>query len=273
MWLRLYLFSWNLGLNYMMQVLKLGYSKIGLTRILIPMDIARYFEIPETLRHLKVKKGEKVFDLSSPKLLAVYLAREMGAKVVATDIWEKEIDEWKRLTDGVGWKMSIKWKVEDGRKISYKNNSFDKVYSTSVVEHIEGKGDTKAVKEMARILRPGGRLVLTVPVSTKFKETYIKKGIYGEKGGQKKYFWARRYDRLSLNERLIKPSGLRLIRVESCEERWPTISEKFGKFLPWSSVLGIIFPIIAAFDLKWNKDYEKEIKNGNALIVLEKPKK
>lgn len=46
-------------------------------------------------------------------------------------------------------------------KLPFKSNSFDIVISTEVLEHLED--DTTAVREMYRVLKPGGRLLITVP--------------------------------------------------------------------------------------------------------------
>lgn len=43
-------------------------------------------------------------------------------------------------------------------KLPYKNNFFDKVYSFNVIEHIENQD--LAIKELMRVLKPGGIIVL-----------------------------------------------------------------------------------------------------------------
>jgi len=49
----------------------------------------------------------------------------------------------------------------DATKHPFKNSSFQTVISNSTCEHI--KADTKAVSEVTRILKPGGKFYLTVP--------------------------------------------------------------------------------------------------------------
>jgi SAM-dependent methyltransferase len=50
----------------------------------------------------------------------------------------------------------------DGCDLKYPNNSFDIAFSFSSIEHFGGhESAAKAMKEMARVLRPGGVLVLT----------------------------------------------------------------------------------------------------------------
>lgn len=51
----------------------------------------------------------------------------------------------------------------DLTKVQYEDNSFDIIYCSHVLEHI--REDIQAMKEMFRILRPGGWAIIMVPVS------------------------------------------------------------------------------------------------------------
>ena len=54
-----------------------------------------------------------------------------------------------------------KLKCEDARKMSFKDSSFKSVLSVSVLEHIPAVD--KVLREVYRVLKPGGRFLLTVP--------------------------------------------------------------------------------------------------------------
>lgn len=66
--------------------------------------------------------------------------------------------------------------VSDINNIPVKDSSFDSIMCTEVFEHISEPA--KAVKEFARILKPGGTLVLTVPFCslTHFAPYYFANG-------------------------------------------------------------------------------------------------
>jgi SAM-dependent methyltransferase len=51
---------------------------------------------------------------------------------------------------------------EDLTKLSFSDSSFDLVYASHVLEHISD--DESAIKEIRRVLSPGGRAVLPVPI-------------------------------------------------------------------------------------------------------------
>jgi len=55
----------------------------------------------------------------------------------------------------------IRWEVMDIEAIAHENESFDTVISCETIEHVPNP--QKAVRELSRILRPGGRLFLTTP--------------------------------------------------------------------------------------------------------------
>ena len=269
-WLRFYVYSILLGVRYIIKR-PLSLIKEVLKRIIIPMDIARYFEIPYTYKYLNLKKSDKVFDLSSPKLISLFASEIDKVKIVASDVWDKEVSVWKRLTNNMignsQLKNNITHKVIDGRKIDYKSGSFDKVFTISVIEHIPGSGDTKTIKELSRILKPGGTLILTTPFGKEYKENWVNKDAYSVKYQGKSVFLSRIYNNKALSERLIKPSGLILKRKLVCEERYPLITTIYTKMFPFSSILGLLFPFFAFINLRVGKHVGKK---NNILLELYK---
>jgi ubiquinone/menaquinone biosynthesis C-methylase UbiE len=47
--------------------------------------------------------------------------------------------------------------------IPFKDNSFDLVYNSGVIEHFEDPTNIAAIREMARVTKPSGRVVIIVP--------------------------------------------------------------------------------------------------------------
>src|SRR5438477_8124035 len=92
-WLRFWTASVGLGAGYL---LRHGYLREAVIRVVVPLDPSRYLELPWVRRELGVRPGERVLDLASPKLLAVVLARD-GAEVVSVDQLEPAIEAWRQL--------------------------------------------------------------------------------------------------------------------------------------------------------------------------------
>ena len=103
----------------------------------------------------------------------------------------------------------------DARALPFADNSLPFLYSVSVVEHIGGEGDSEGLREMGRVLKPGGTAVITVPVGPTFSEVWLDRDPYGSqpKDGERVFF-SYIYDRQNLEKRLVKPSGLTLESVK-----------------------------------------------------------
>src|SRR2546430_17047186 len=106
-WGSLYRTSVGLGLRYL---LRHGYLREAVIRVVVPLDPSRYLELPETLRELDARPGERVLDLASSKLLALSLARQ-GVEVTSVDQLPAEVDVWRKLTEG---DTRLRFHVADG---------------------------------------------------------------------------------------------------------------------------------------------------------------
>lgn len=82
-------------------------------------------------------------------------AFKLGAKVTGIDIGPKLVSINKKLTP------RGTFKVASASKLPFRNNSFDLVLSTEVIEHVDKQKE--ALKEMSRVLKKGGILVITTP--------------------------------------------------------------------------------------------------------------
>jgi SAM-dependent methyltransferase len=102
----------------------------------------------------------------------------------------------------------------DMRKTDYPDASFDVVVNISAIEHVSGDGDIQAAKEMGRIVRPGGFVVIGTDTAREFQR---QSGHY--------------YDEAALYERIIRPSGCTMygpadLSWEPCDKS----PHKSGKF-------------------------------------------
>jgi len=64
----------------------------------------------------------------------------------------------------------------DITKIQFEDNHFDVIICNHVLEHIV---DDRAVRELYRVLRPGGWAILQVPLSLTLQETYEDFSVVG----------------------------------------------------------------------------------------------
>src|SRR5262245_4920549 len=161
-----------------------------------PIDFLRYREFDFALREIsRLPSPKRALDLSSPKLLPLTLAENLpDCKIISTDILPREV-EWtenKSLQLRLG---NLTCQVQDARRLPYPSNHFDLITSISVLEHIapEGGGDVPAIVEMARVLRPGGVAVVTVPASHTYFADYVNADVYERRSDGAPAFFQRVY--------------------------------------------------------------------------------
>ncbi len=79
------------------------------------------------------------------------------ARVVSVDINFVELQSAASANDG----ERVNYVLIDGFVLPFESGSFDEIVSIDVLEHAED--DVALVREMSRVLRDGGRLILVVP--------------------------------------------------------------------------------------------------------------
>lgn len=123
------------------------------------------FAFHQIHRYQEAQKGRglRVLDFGSGVTFFPFVVAHQGHDVLCADIDRDSVASVQKaaglLTVGAG-RVSAAL-VDEGR-IPVPSGSQDLVYCISVVEHIREFED--ALDEMARVLRPGGRLVLTVDI-------------------------------------------------------------------------------------------------------------
>src|SRR5260370_29279640 len=168
--------------------------------------------IRDYLRDIPGAGPVKILDVGSPKVLGLYLGFRTRAEVHLTDLSELNLDEyrimWRSLARRA--KGTAVFDLQDARSLKCADGEFDIVYSMSVIEHIDGdEGDTRAVQEMLRVLKPGGLLVLSVPFGSRYTQQQII-GIVASSWktrDSRPYFFQRIYDQAAFESRILAPAG------------------------------------------------------------------
>jgi len=209
---------WRAGLGIGARVLRKE-PVLGLKRLACPVSYWRAAEFAYVSRQLPIPHGGRVLDLGSPKDLAAIFARARGFEVVATDILPAAIALSRRYAaaqdlDGAG--AGRVWsEIQDGRALSFSDDSFDAAFSVSVLEHIPQDGDTLAIRELVRVVKPGGLVVVTTPYDLRYRETFVDRPVYErQQEAGEPVFFERHYDEVTLRERLLTPSGAELLDRE-----------------------------------------------------------
>jgi ubiquinone/menaquinone biosynthesis C-methylase UbiE len=117
---------------------------------------------------LGLRRGDRVLDLGCGFGRHAFEAARRGANVVALDAGSAEVEgvaatfaamvEAGELTSG---SLHANVVQGDALHLPFATGSFDRVICSEVLEHIAL--DVEAMRELSRVLRPGGTMAITVP--------------------------------------------------------------------------------------------------------------
>ena len=130
-----------------LQLSEHGVRCIGCTGNPVQMSLAAAIK-----RHIPALADNHVYELSSRGPFYNFLLRGAGRITVS---------EYYDDVDPGGWQGDVQ--CQDVQKLTYQSNSFDMCTSLDVFEHVAD--DRAGFAELERVLRPGGMLFLTVPLS------------------------------------------------------------------------------------------------------------
>lgn len=245
-----------------------GRWREGLKQLIAPVGYWRLWPNAVILAEYNKSRPARILDVSSPKLPSLILGGH--AEVWATDLDDPHLtSRWKATAAAIGLR-NYHVQFENACALSFPPASFDLVYSISVIEHIPGQGDTAALVEFERVLKPGGVVIVEVPFRRAPQEVmqhYDSKGFKLETPR----FYERYYDNAGLDNRLRAP-GLVL------DQRW--ILGEWLPIDPWIATPRLFRPLrllllpwepLLALVNYWMRKDDRSGRPLAALLVFRKP--
>ncbi|HEY2602382.1 MAG TPA: glycosyltransferase [Thermoleophilaceae bacterium] len=262
-WLRLWRHSYRLGLRWLARGARNGWKgrRVGLQRLLVPLDPWRYYELGRVAER---PFHGRCLDVSSPKLLMSLLQHEGRGDWTGIDLFSDEIESWRQVDP------SLELQVQDATQLDFPDESFDCCICISVIEHVPGDGDTQAMEEMWRVLKPGGVLHLTTNVALEARDVFAHERIYGEaqEAGAEGVFFERQYSLETLEERLL---GLpwQVETREFARQKDESVEERFYARVPWSYLYGGLLRLRCARNFEVGPTPELLRESGHGAVYLE----
>lgn len=184
--------------------------QLSATANINPYEYYKVSEMNYVISRLKQIPGKLVLDLGSGRsAIPTYIA--MHDKCVITA--ELDHDALQTQHDLSNQQPSLYLKVTEANflQLPFRDDTFDAITIISTIEHVPYDGDIETVKELRRVLKPGGSLLITIPVSHIANEqntTHSIGHVYQECSGQGGFL--RLYNPEWIQNRLINPSRLSL---------------------------------------------------------------
>lgn len=159
-----------------------------------------------SLEGLTILKTDLWDEAKNTRILA--WASRQGARTYGVDISPPIVRQARRAfgvtADG---RPALRNAIGDVRDLPFADASFDAIYSMGTIEHFDET--TRAVGEIARVLKPGGRAIIGVPnrydpfLRPLFVSGLHAIGLYG-------YGYEKSYSRRALR-RMLEDAGLRVV--------------------------------------------------------------
>lgn len=187
-------------------------AKLGLYNFIKGIDYVRTVEFPvlaaevlrqrsESLAFLDIGSGESIFP--------IFIASNSNYSVTVIDKFNWVERQYRYLSKiGKGSKYAKeRFKViKDDFIITtcLKNEYFDIITAVSVIEHMPNLEDSEALLKIYRLLKPGGKFIMTAPYNhLRYLDYYVNNSVYGTQPGVKGAFYQRHYDAESFKRRIL----------------------------------------------------------------------
>jgi ubiquinone/menaquinone biosynthesis C-methylase UbiE len=135
-----------------------------------PDYLSNYYHLEKCFGNLNRKKILEVGSGSGQT--SAYLATK-GALIHLVDISNKSLEFSKKYFDFM--KLQVKLYNQNAFNMKFTENSFDYVWNGGVIEHFDDRKKILMIKKMWRLVKPGGKLLITAPNAFDFPFIIAKK--------------------------------------------------------------------------------------------------
>ncbi len=139
-----------------------GHGKIQFQYPPTALHWSRQFEYPWALYHGDVNKTHDVLEVGSGWSVFKFALARRCKSIVCVEPDVESLRKSQQTIDSFGI-PNVSQVSGDVRCLPFPDEAFDKVFCISVLEHVPDRHE-EGIKEMLRVLKPGGDLLLTLDV-------------------------------------------------------------------------------------------------------------
>jgi SAM-dependent methyltransferase len=243
--------------------------RLGWQRFLQGFYYYKFLEYPLVYNNLGLSAASKYLDIGSGQsIFPLFVLQKQGCDVHIVDDGSIIDDSQKHYQ-----KMLQKMNYEDawGKKLIFQNTqdhgllpfpdeSFEVVSCISVIEHIRGDGDSAMMRDIARVLKSGGRAVVSFPFNNgDFIEEENSVGVG---------YFQRRYNVPEIQRRIIAPCNLAVEKVIYFKEVNTEIGMRYMKG-SFKSVAWLL-PFFSPFLWRVAHSYEGDFRTAHETVMDQK---
>lgn len=152
------------------------------------------------LSHSRIEPGMRILDIGGASTPFSFYLADIGCRVSVVDNdWGNcgTVFNGNYVAQKMGWNLqTIDWDISRG--LPFPDGHFDRVFCVCVIEHLTSSTRRSLMKEINRVLKPGGIAGLTTDYDHDRKVITTDKGL-------------RFGFRMKFEEDVLKPSGLKLM--------------------------------------------------------------
>lgn len=153
----------------------------------------------------------------------------------------------EKLAREVGERMNVSWMQQDACALNIPDNSFDVVISSECIEHVPDP--EKALREMVRVLKPGGLLVVTTPNKLWYPVLWLSM-VTGIRKFAGREIWLFPHSAA----RLLKAEGLMNVKLDGCH-LFPWQIPLAKRILPlFDKASKLLYPLMINFCVTGTKE-------------------
>lgn len=105
--------------------------------------------------------GKKILDVGCAWGYSAMRLKLMGVEAYGVDIDKKALEFGRRVAEYNGYKVNLRY--ANAKTLPFLDNFFDDIICVETLEHIPVEDRLRALEEMKRTVKKGGRLVLSTP--------------------------------------------------------------------------------------------------------------